>query len=698
MTWYERLCSAKSRGYGERHSIDEPMATVCTVGIGGSGAGGGDWYWVRDDKFEQPMKTNKPPYSVPSMKTIARMPWNGFKVVSTFSGCGGSSLGYKMAGYRVLWANEFIPAAQETYEANHPNTILDKRDIRTIQPQDILNATGLRRGELDLFDGSPPCASFSMAGIREEGWGKVKKYCVFPLSKILRADLRWANAERISVGDELIGFDEEVKNHRRLFRRTRVLSTKKLVEDCVQIYADRRSTICSKMHRWLVKSGGNLRWKRAYQLEVGDRLISIGKPWDDASSFDAGWLSGIFDGEGCVSKSTPGKGRARVLSVAQNDGVVLENIKRVLKSLDFSFIERKGKCPSIRFNKPWEKIRFLGSVRPHRLLAKASKLWDGLSVRTAEKVAITKIKNLGPTEVIAISTYDKTFISDGFLSHNSDTKQRTDDLFFEFARLVEGVQPKMFLAENVKGLTIGVAKDVLGDFQRDMFKEQDHTIIDTLMNMGYVVGYRVLNAADLGVPQSRPRVIFCGIRKDLAKKHKLEPTWPRPLMYRYTVRDAIPWIVRVADGKDSWAEADKSVSPAILASDGGRSTSSFDQGLGYVEAESDITKYCTGREWDKIKPGEASSKYFQLVKVDPDEPCPTICASHGSGGIASVVHPYEKRKFSIAELKRICGFPDDFILTGEYAKQWERLGRAVPPVMMMRIASHCMREILSKII
>lgn len=118
----------------------------------------------------------KPPYKVPSMTEIASIPWNGFKAISTFSGCGGSSLGYKMAGFKVLWANEFIPAAQETYRANHLNTILDTRDIRQVQAQDILDAIKMQPGELDLFDGSPPCASFSTAGKREAGWGKVKQY------------------------------------------------------------------------------------------------------------------------------------------------------------------------------------------------------------------------------------------------------------------------------------------------------------------------------------------------------------------------------------------------------------------------------------------------------------------------------------------------------------------------------------------
>ena len=58
------------------------------------------------------------------MAEIAAIPKNGYKVVSTFSGCGGSCLGFEMAGFEVLWANEFIPAAQKTYLANHSDTAL----------------------------------------------------------------------------------------------------------------------------------------------------------------------------------------------------------------------------------------------------------------------------------------------------------------------------------------------------------------------------------------------------------------------------------------------------------------------------------------------------------------------------------------------------------------------------------------------
>ena len=119
---------------------------------------------------------SKPPYRVPSMSEIAALPCHGLKVVSTFSGCGGTCLGFRMAGFETLWASEFIPAAKEVYELNHPGVPVDDRDIRDVTPEEILERIGLAKGEVDVVEGSPPCASFSTAGRREETWGQVKKY------------------------------------------------------------------------------------------------------------------------------------------------------------------------------------------------------------------------------------------------------------------------------------------------------------------------------------------------------------------------------------------------------------------------------------------------------------------------------------------------------------------------------------------
>ena len=110
-----------------------------------------------------------------------------FTVISTFAGGGGSSTGYKLAGGKVLAANEFVPEAVETYKQNYPETIVDSSDIRRItgsKKEGVLSwfrSFGVEQGELDILDGSPPCATFSKAtGKREEDkekhLAKGKKY------------------------------------------------------------------------------------------------------------------------------------------------------------------------------------------------------------------------------------------------------------------------------------------------------------------------------------------------------------------------------------------------------------------------------------------------------------------------------------------------------------------------------------------
>ena len=89
------------------------------------------------------------------------------KVISTFSGCGGSSYGYKLAGYEVLLAVEMDTHAVATYQRNFPDTPIYYGDIHKLSVEKVLETTGLIPGELDLFDGSPPCQGFSTAGARD---------------------------------------------------------------------------------------------------------------------------------------------------------------------------------------------------------------------------------------------------------------------------------------------------------------------------------------------------------------------------------------------------------------------------------------------------------------------------------------------------------------------------------------------------
>lgn len=90
-----------------------------------------------------------------------------FTVISTFSGCGGSSLGYKLAGFKELLAIDYNKNAAKTFKLNFPEVPFLLKDIKQVTNKEIFNITNLKVGELDILDGSPPCQGFSIAGKRD---------------------------------------------------------------------------------------------------------------------------------------------------------------------------------------------------------------------------------------------------------------------------------------------------------------------------------------------------------------------------------------------------------------------------------------------------------------------------------------------------------------------------------------------------
>lgn len=92
---------------------------------------------------------------------------NAPTVISTFAGCGGSSLGYSMAGFRELLAVEWDNNAVETFRLNFPEVPIYHGDIAKLSVEECLSLAGLQPGELDVLDGSPPCQGFSTAGKRD---------------------------------------------------------------------------------------------------------------------------------------------------------------------------------------------------------------------------------------------------------------------------------------------------------------------------------------------------------------------------------------------------------------------------------------------------------------------------------------------------------------------------------------------------
>ena len=121
-----------------------------------------------------------------------------FSYISFFAGGGGSSCGYKLAGGDCRFVNEFQQVAMDDYLANWPGTPNICDDIKNVTGKQIMELTGLKVGELDLLDGSPPCPPFSMSGTKQKGWGKEKT--AYGMKQKNIEDLTW---EQIRIADEM---------------------------------------------------------------------------------------------------------------------------------------------------------------------------------------------------------------------------------------------------------------------------------------------------------------------------------------------------------------------------------------------------------------------------------------------------------------------------------------------------------------
>lgn len=306
-----------------------------------------------------------------------------------------------------------------------------------------------------------------------------------------------------------------------------------------------------------------------------------------------------------------------------------------------------GSCMGIKmagFAVPYAN-EFIDAARAVRALNFKDEFCDGRDIREVTAASILDSIGLdvgqldlfnGSPPCSAFSACGKRDEGWGVEKKYSDKTQRVDDLFFEFSRLLKELQPRAFVAENVAGLTRGRA---LGYY---------NLIAKSLVDAGYDVGVALLDAQWLGVPQTRSRTIFIGYRRNLG----ITPTFPKPLPRRYSIVDACPWL------KGAVLQVGN---PNHVQKEG----NSFPRG----------------------------------VMVRATEPCPAILATNrnlGGGPHKLLMPDGTERVFTIPELMRLQTFPDDYDMgDANYARQWERVGRSVPPLMMRAIATH-IRETLER--
>ena len=218
-----------------------------------------------------------------------------------------------------------------------------------------------------------------------------------------------------------------------------------------------------------------------------------------------------------------------------------------------------------------------------------------------------------------------------------------NQLYHEYARLLIGLQPKVFVMENVSGMVKGKMKIIFADCLRE------------LKSCGYKVKVKLLNAMYFNVPQSRQRLIFIGVRNDLG----IEPSFPIAENKIITASDAI-YLVE-------------------------------DQGIPLTP---EANKY-----WPLLKYGESASKYhpkrhfFGMIKVDPCKPSPTLTRSAKG---SSVVHWNKRRALGNKERAALSSYPSSFKWIGSRSEIYDRIGNSVPPKFMEAIALHIKTNILNQ--
>lgn len=107
--------------------------------------------------------------------------------VDLFAGCGGATLGFKWAGFEVAAAVEVDPTAASTYSINHPEVSMIREDIGAVDPETLVEASGLNRGECAAVIGCPPCQGFSTHRLRGAGVGDSRNYLILVFAEMIES-------------------------------------------------------------------------------------------------------------------------------------------------------------------------------------------------------------------------------------------------------------------------------------------------------------------------------------------------------------------------------------------------------------------------------------------------------------------------------------------------------------------------------
>ena len=285
------------------------------------------------------------------------------------------------------------------------------------------------------------------------------------------------------------------------------------------------------------------------------------------------------------------------------------------------------------------------------------------------------------------------------LSGKRDPKDPRNSLFMDFVRFIKEIKPKFFMMENVPGILS--MKTASNEFVRDL-------ILDEYDNAGYNAQYKILNAAEYGVPQSRTRVIFIGIRKDIA--FKPDELYPEGFLFdekQITIDDAIMDLPQIESGQGTeeqkytrkpkndyqkWIRGDNEIIKNHVAM---RHTARLIERFKTIKSGQSLAD--VSEEHMQRKRGDASKtsgKVYSQNNMRPfgNKPSPTIAASFQS----NFIHPHLNRNYTAREAARIQSFPDWYEFKGKRTtmsweknlSQYQQIGNAVPPLLAREIAKN----------
>lgn len=268
----------------------------------------------------------------------------------------------------------------------------------------------------------------------------------------------------------------------------------------------------------------------------------------------------------------------------------------------------------------WANDNYEDAVETYKL-----NFGDHIILEDIEKIDIDKI----PTSDIVIGGFPCQGFSIANMKRSIDDSRNI--LYRKFVEIVTKKQPKLFLAENVKGI-LSLEKGLV-------FKK----IVSDFSKAGYNCTHALLLAADYGTPQSRQRVLILGIRKDLEPSINFPPK-PTHKGNHVTIGEALK-------------ELPDPDSPHQLKN--------------HIYSKFKI----------KLN-GYISNRY-----VDPNKPAPTITArGDGKGGAMIMHHPSNTRRLTCREAAVIQGFPLDFEFYGSMTSVYRQIGNAVPSQLAEAVA------------